>query len=286
MTNTKGSICFRSILLLCLLISVHASTRAQSGVCSLRTFWVEKNPFISSSWELVGTFPLNVKENPSTKLLRHEESGTNVSVGLELIEGLGTKGPPRIRLGISFSDNNKNVFDELDVANAESVYDRHWRFLSVSKSVEIQKRTYTFNFGCQRGIAKNVCDRHLSQIKTIPFHRASGVDHHYDALKAAGKSAVPCLIANITNRKYKPDPRGIPRWGTMKLTVGDTAVFMLEDITGVDTIRMLPQRYQDLYKEIGVYARDEYLHDRRIHRRILQRKLWRWYKTIYLPSLR
>lgn len=134
--------------------------------------------------------------------------------------------------------------------------------------------------------AKTFCDEHLSRIKMIPFQRNAGVDSHYDALKAAGPSAVPCLIANITNTRSKPDPRPIPRWGTMKMTIGDTAVYMLEDITGVDMIRMLPRRYQTLYKEIGVYARDEYLHDRRIHRRILQRKLWRWYRTTYLPSLR
>ena len=134
--------------------------------------------------------------------------------------------------------------------------------------------------------AKNVCDLHLSQIKMIPFEGSAGVDPHYDALKAAGKSAVPCLIANVTNTRHKPDPRPIPRWGTMRMTVGDRAVYMLAEIAGVDTIKMLPRRYRDLYKEIGVYARDEYLHDRRINRLILQRKIWRWYRVTYLPLLR
>ena len=134
--------------------------------------------------------------------------------------------------------------------------------------------------------AKNVCDLHLSQIKRIPFKGNAGVDPHYDALKAAGKLAVPCLIANVTNMRHKPDPRPIPGWGSMRMTVGDRAVYMLAEITGVDTIKMLPRRYQELYKEIGVYARDEYLHDRRSNRQILQRKLWQWYRLMYLPSLR
>jgi len=134
--------------------------------------------------------------------------------------------------------------------------------------------------------AKNICDLHLSQIKMIPFEGNAGVDPHYDALKAAGPSAVTCLIANVTNTRPKPDPRPIPRWGTMKMTIGDRAVYMLAEITGVDTIKMLPRKYQDLHKQIGVYARDEYLHDRRINRRILQRKLWHWYRTTYLPSVR
>ena len=131
--------------------------------------------------------------------------------------------------------------------------------------------------------AKSVCDLHLSRIKMIPFTGEPSEDAHYDALKNAGKSAVPCLIANVTNTRSAPDPRPIPRWGTMRMTIGDRAVYMLEIITGVNTIKMLPRRYQDLYNQIGVYARDEYLHDRRINRFILQRKLWRWYRTMYLP---
>ncbi|HEY2974099.1 MAG TPA: hypothetical protein VGJ48_16405 [Pyrinomonadaceae bacterium] len=133
---------------------------------------------------------------------------------------------------------------------------------------------------------KDVCDAHLSRIKMIPFEGNAGVDAHYDALKAAGKSAVRCLIENVTNTRPKPDPRSIPRWGTVVTTVSDTAVFMLEEITGVEVIKMLPRRYQRLYKEIGVYAEEEYLHDGHNHRRILQRKLRRWYSTTYLPSLR
>jgi hypothetical protein len=130
---------------------------------------------------------------------------------------------------------------------------------------------------------KNVCDQHLAQT-LIPYDGNAGVDAHYDALKAAGKSAVPCLIANVTNTQPKADPRPIPQWGNLKTTMGDRAVYMLAEITGVDTIKMLPPKYQSLYKRIGVYARDEYLHDRPANRRTLQRKLWRWYRTTYLPS--
>lgn len=133
--------------------------------------------------------------------------------------------------------------------------------------------------------AKNICDLHLSDIKVIPFKGNAGVDPHYDALKAAGESALPCLITNITNTRSKPDPRSIPRWGTIRTTVGDTAVYMLAEITGVDMIKMLPRRYRNLSEDIGIYARDVYLHDRRNHRRDLQRNLRRWYRTTYLPSL-
>ena len=134
--------------------------------------------------------------------------------------------------------------------------------------------------------AKNVCDLHLSSIKAIPFTGEPSQDAHYDALKNAGKSAVPCLIANVTNTRYAQDPRPIPRWGTMRISVGHRAVYMLWNMTDVDPIKMLPRRYQLLHKQIGVYALDEYLHDRPANRRTLQRKLWRWYRTTYLPSVR
>lgn len=133
--------------------------------------------------------------------------------------------------------------------------------------------------------AQSVCD-HVSRIKIMPFRGESGLDDDYDAIVAAGKSAVPCLIRKIRDSRPKADPRQIPRWGDLKTTVGDTAVVMLEIVTGVEIIRMLPGRYQRLYKQIGVYAELEYLHDSDNNRRSLQRKLKRWYRTTYLPSLR
>jgi len=133
--------------------------------------------------------------------------------------------------------------------------------------------------------AKTVCDLHLSRIENMPFTGERSQDSHYDAIKNAGKSAVPCLIANVTNRRYAPDPRPIPRWGTIRTTVGHRAVYMLWDMTNVDPIKMLPRRYQRLHKQIGVYALDEYLLDARANPRALQRKLWRWYRTTYLPYM-
>ena len=123
-------------------------------MCRLRTFWVENNPFISSSWELVGNFPLVVGEHRQTKLLHHEESGTDISVGIELIHGLSKKEKPLIRLGLSFSGKPDDLFSEIDSSQAESIYDKHWRFFSVRKNIEKGKRTYTFSFSCERQFLK------------------------------------------------------------------------------------------------------------------------------------
>jgi hypothetical protein len=131
----------------------------------------------------------------------------------------------------------------------------------------------------------NVCDRHLLRIKQIPFEGNSGIDAHYDALIAAGHSAVPCLIANVTNTQRERNPRPIPSWGG-DTRVFDTAVYLLSEIARFDVIKLLPRKYQDLYPQMGVLVMDKYLHDGRVNRRNLQRKLWRWYRTTYLPSLR
>ena len=131
--------------------------------------------------------------------------------------------------------------------------------------------------------AQDVCD-HVSRIKIIPFHGGTGMDADYDAIVGAGKSAVPCLIRKITDATPKADPRQIPRWGDLRTTVGDTAVIMLQVVTRVEIIKMLPLKYQRLHKQIGVYAELEYLHDGGNNRRTLQRKLGRWYRITYLPS--
>jgi len=46
------------------------------------------------------------------------------------------------------------VFEETNGSAAESVYDKHWRLLSLTKSLEKEKRTYTFSFSCERQILK------------------------------------------------------------------------------------------------------------------------------------
>ena len=103
---------------------------------------------------MVEKFPLVIAGRPVTKLLHHEESGTDISVGVELNSFLDKKQSPFIRLGLSFSAKPDNVFEEINSSTAQSAYDKHWRFLSVSKNLEKQKRIYTFSFSCERQLLK------------------------------------------------------------------------------------------------------------------------------------
>ena len=134
-------------------------------------------------------------------------------------------------------------------------------------------------------VEATVCDRHLLRIKQIPYEGNAGEDAHYDAIIAAGHAAVPCLIANVTNTRRERNPRPIPSWGGDTM-VGDVAVYLLTEVARFDVIKLLPRKYRDLYSQMGVTIMDKYMHDRRGNPRALQRTLWRWYRTTYLPSLR
>ncbi len=61
-------------------------------------------------------------------------------------------------------------------------------------------------------IQANVCDEHLLRIKYIPYEGESGVDAHYDALMTARRSAVPCLIANVTKHTTRTQSASDPCW--------------------------------------------------------------------------
>ena len=141
-------------LLLSLLLALSAAANAQSGHCTLITYWVDRNPFASSSNNLVGQFPLTIEDEPITKLFRHEDSGIPVSVGVQVIKGTSRGIPTMIRLAIAFTEQPNNVFDDLEGSEAESFYDRHWRGLSVSRNIRRGDRTYTFTFGCWKQVAR------------------------------------------------------------------------------------------------------------------------------------
>ena len=133
-----------------ILVAAGGMVRAQSVQCSLTTFWVDQNPFASSSRHLVGKFPLVIEDEPIAKVLRHDDSGINVSIGIEILKGIFKGEPTRIRLAIAFLDKPKDIFEDVAHSEAESIYDGNWRWLSVSRSVAVEKRVYTFTFGCER----------------------------------------------------------------------------------------------------------------------------------------
>lgn len=128
---------------------------SQTPTCSLTESWVHHNPFQASSNELVGQFPLVLDDMPVTKVFRHNESDLDISVGVEVFKGIFKGEPTRIRVALLLGAKVERVFDAVNNASeAVSVYDNHWRFLSVNHTVARNDRLYTFTFSCGRPLRK------------------------------------------------------------------------------------------------------------------------------------
>jgi hypothetical protein len=133
--------------------------------------------------------------------------------------------------------------------------------------------------------SKGLCDR-VAHIKIIPYGDESGRDADYDALIAAGKAVVPCLIQRVADTRPMRDPReGDPGYAGITYRVGDTAFFVVGTIMKIDYPKLLPSSYQGVWKDSGVFAYFKYV-QRSQNRSRLQRRLRGWYRNVYLPSLR
>jgi hypothetical protein len=89
---------------------------------------------------------------PISKLFHHDTSGLDISVGVDYMKAnLDPKAPSTIlRVALAFAAKPDDVFDATDGVYADSVYDKHWRMVSVSKRIAQDDRVYTFTFGCER----------------------------------------------------------------------------------------------------------------------------------------
>ena len=131
----------------------------------------------------------------------------------------------------------------------------------------------------------SLCDR-VAHIKIIPYRNESGRDVDYDALIAAGKTVVPCLIQLVADTRPMRDPReGDPGYAGTTYRVGDTAFFVVGTIMKIDYARMLPSSYQGVWNNSGIFAYFKYV-QRPQNRTRLVRRLRAWYRNVYLPSLR
>jgi hypothetical protein len=132
---------------------------------------------------------------------------------------------------------------------------------------------------------KGLCDR-VSRIKIIPYRGEAGRDADYDALIAAGKTAVPCLIQRVADTRLMRDPReGDPGYAGIAYRVGDTAFFVVGTIMKIDYPTMLPASYRRVWNESGIFAYFKYVQSAR-HRLSVQHRLRAWYRNVYVPSLR
>ena len=138
----------RASLLSVFLFFASAWVPAQQDVCGITAYWWDQKTTVSSSRFNVGAFRASVKESETFKTFHHNESGVTVRVGVNYFNDIVGKGTRRIRLAIAFTGNPESVFDELDRAEAEGFYGKNWRGMSVSRSIQVDNRIYTFTLSC------------------------------------------------------------------------------------------------------------------------------------------
>jgi len=100
--------------------------------------------------------------------------------------------------------------------------------------------------------ASRACNR-LGELRELPFKREPVNDPVYNELIAVGRPAIPCLVDKIDDATPMPDPRKAPPIPG-GVAVGDVALFMLSDVSGVDLKDLLPPEVLKELQEQGVYA--------------------------------
>ena len=103
----------------------------------------------------------------------------------------------------------------------------------------------------------SVCDQ-LSEVHVIPFNSEKVEDAAYNALIAAGETAIPCLVENLVNTTPMPDPRKAPGLRATYV-VADLAGSLLCEITGRPFEDQLPAELRASFDVRGVLVYFEYV---------------------------
>jgi hypothetical protein len=128
--------------------------------------------------------------------------------------------------------------------------------------------------GC-RAQARPHCDE-VSAIRVIPMKGERVDDAAYNRLLVQGCAVVPCLIDRIVDTSPMRDPRKAPPYEGV--TVGDVALFILDDLTGRQFDDALPEDIKRQLPERGVYAYFEHVRMTK-NRRSIQENWKNWLQT-------
>ncbi len=142
------------ILFLAFLLAANNFAYGQIASCKVTTYFREIESGNSSGNFLVGNFLLQPDNDEdttdeTTKFLHHEESDVNVSVGVQISSAYPNKSKG-IKAALSFTGKSDDTFELIDGSQAETIYDKHWKLLSVSDDIRVGNRIYTFTLSCER----------------------------------------------------------------------------------------------------------------------------------------
>ncbi len=123
----------------------------------------------------------------------------------------------------------------------------------------------------------------IRTIEVLPIKDEPVRDPVYNGLISAGEKAVPCLIRKINDQTPMKDPRSAPKVGFV--SEGDTAFFVLVDITKISFVDLLPPDVRRAYEsDEGVYGYFRTI-NQGDNRQQLQAAAVKWYEKKYRQSL-
>jgi hypothetical protein len=142
------------LILLASFSLLSVSAFSQTAVCRLLRSYTENTPTgpFASSNSLVGEFNMVFYDDSDeiVKLFHHDESGLDISAGVMKYNDSYKGAPVQLKALISFTGKPGESYEALDGAEAETILDKHWRWLSVSDNIELKGRSYTFSLGCEK----------------------------------------------------------------------------------------------------------------------------------------
>ena len=151
MTASKFTTC---LFFFFLLFVAREVVHAQNGVCRVTAYSIDSSIPHSASFSdstLIKEFNLKFEGNFIPEPFQHKESGITIFVSVTRFESkLFSRKPTTIKLAIQLFKVPQDSYNFYGGA-AESVYDKHWRGLSVSSHIKVEDyKGYTFTFACEK----------------------------------------------------------------------------------------------------------------------------------------
>jgi hypothetical protein len=123
----------------------------QCDACRLLVSWSDEKA--STANFNIAEFLVQPSDDRDTKLfIRHLESGVALRIGVNYSPSYLLRNEPFIiRIALAFEGDVDNVFNELSRAQAETLREKNWKYLSLTKEIQIDKKIYSFIFHCENG---------------------------------------------------------------------------------------------------------------------------------------
>jgi hypothetical protein len=100
--------------------------------------------------------------------------------------------------------------------------------------------------------------KELAEIRQIPFKGEQVDDAAYNAITSKNRAQLEAdLVECVGDTTPMPDPRQAPPYPGF--VVGDVAVFILSDASGVPIEELLPDEFRATWPEEGIYSYFKYV---------------------------